>query len=99
VKRPLDIGPEAREDIDGAYAWYEGRRPGLGEQFIAELWKVFDRIEDSPRLYAIVYRGIRLATVRRFPFVVAYRARRDRVTILAVFHGSRGENAWKSRLP
>jgi hypothetical protein len=30
----LIFAPEAEQDIAEAYAWYEGRRPGLGEEFL-----------------------------------------------------------------
>ena len=29
----LIIAPEALQDLDEAYSWYEDRRPGLGEEF------------------------------------------------------------------
>jgi len=31
----LVIAPEAAQDIDEAYGWYEGRRAGLGEDFLS----------------------------------------------------------------
>jgi hypothetical protein len=30
----LIIAPEAQQDVDEAYSWYEDRRPGLGEEFL-----------------------------------------------------------------
>jgi len=30
----LVIASEAAQDIDEAYGWYEGRRTGLGEEFL-----------------------------------------------------------------
>jgi len=30
----LVIAPEAQQDVDEAYSWYEDRRPGLGEEFL-----------------------------------------------------------------
>ena len=33
----LIIAPEAQQDIDEAYSWYEDRRYGLGEAF--KKWK------------------------------------------------------------
>jgi len=29
----LILAPEAQQDINEAYSWYENRRPGLGEEF------------------------------------------------------------------
>jgi len=31
----LIIAPEAEHDLAEAYAWYEGRRVGLGEEFLS----------------------------------------------------------------
>ncbi len=31
MNRPLHFEPEVREEIDETFAWYEGRRAGLGE--------------------------------------------------------------------
>ncbi|HXH09488.1 MAG TPA: hypothetical protein VNP04_06975 [Alphaproteobacteria bacterium] len=31
----LIIAPEASHDLAEAYAWYEGRRVGLGEEFLS----------------------------------------------------------------
>jgi hypothetical protein len=31
----LVIAPEAEQDIAEAYSWYEGRRAGLGEEFLS----------------------------------------------------------------
>jgi hypothetical protein len=31
----LIIAPEAEQDLAEAYAWYEDRRPGLGEELLS----------------------------------------------------------------
>jgi hypothetical protein len=31
----LIIAPEAEQDLAEAYAWYEGQRSGLGEEFLS----------------------------------------------------------------
>ncbi len=33
----LTLAPEAEQDVAEAYAWYESRRPGLGEEFLIKL--------------------------------------------------------------
>ena len=30
----LIIAPEAQQDVDESYRWYENHRPGLGEEFL-----------------------------------------------------------------
>ena len=33
----LVVAAEAEQDILEAYVWYEGRRPGLGEEFLTSV--------------------------------------------------------------
>ena len=33
----LVIAPEVGQDLTEAYAWYEGRRAGLGEEFLSSV--------------------------------------------------------------
>ena len=33
----LIVAPEAEQDIAEAYEWYEGRRAGLGEEFMSSV--------------------------------------------------------------
>jgi plasmid stabilization system protein ParE len=48
-------------------------------------------------MHALVYRDVRKALVRRFPYAIFYRVRNARVVVLAVFHSKRDPNIWKSR--
>jgi hypothetical protein len=34
---PILVRPAAAADIDQAFLWYERRRPGLGDEFLAAL--------------------------------------------------------------
>ena len=52
MNRPLHFKPEVREEIDATYAWYEGRRTGLGEEFLVEVQAVLVRIQQFPELHA-----------------------------------------------
>lgn len=97
---PLIVNPEAEADLDEARIWYEARRPGLGSELLDCVREVFDRIRRTPRLYGKVFQDLRLALVRRFPYVVIYRVDDDQITIVAVYHtrrirgtGRRGRDA------
>jgi hypothetical protein len=41
---PAIIRPAAAAEIDEAYLWYESRRSGLGEEFLADVKQTLDRI-------------------------------------------------------
>jgi plasmid stabilization system protein ParE len=94
---PVVLRREARAEFDEAFDWYEQKRAGLGVEFAEQVQAVFDRISAMPELHAMVYKDVRKALVRRFPYSVFYRVRPGKVVVLAVFHGKRDPNVWKSR--
>ena len=94
---PLDYRPEVRNEIDAAYFWYEQQRTGLGEEFLTALRDQLDRIQDNPELYGVLYRQIRACLLRRFPYVVYFRALSDRINIIAVQHGHQKPSRWRRR--
>lgn len=49
-------------------------------------------------MHQVVYKGARRAGPRRFPYSVYYRVHADRVEVVAVQHGRRDPDDWKSRL-
>jgi plasmid stabilization system protein ParE len=51
----LIIAPEAQQDVDEAYSWYEDRRPGLGEEFLSCVDACIQTISRMPELYAKVH--------------------------------------------
>ena len=77
--------------------WYEGQREGLGIEFLTAVEKVFAYVSEFPESYAVEYRAVRRAGMRRFPYVVYYRIKGDTVEILAVLHGRRHPRVWRSR--
>ena len=48
---PAAYLPEAQDDIDAAFVWYEGHSAGLGDQFLEALREEVDRIRANPQLY------------------------------------------------
>lgn len=94
---PLAYHPAVRAEIDEAYGWYERQRPGLGEEFLVVLRDYLDRIRLNPEMYGLVYRDVRAVPLRRFPYIVYYRAMPDRVIVMAVQHGKRHPRRWRSR--
>lgn len=45
----------------------------------------------------MVWKDVRFCRTRRFPYVVYYRVKADRVEVLAVLHGRRDPADWKRR--
>ena len=63
----LVIAPEAELDIAEAFVWYEGRRAGLGEEFLSLVDACMESIRRRPELYPVVHEGYRRYLIRRFP--------------------------------
>ena len=66
----LILAPEAEQDVAEAYAWYEARRIGLGEEFLSCIDACIAAICRAAEMYAIVYESYRRGVVRRFPYMV-----------------------------
>ena len=94
---PVILLPEARQEFDDAYDWYENRRAGLGETFADQVQRVLDRIAVMPRLHATVLGDVRKAVVKQFPYCVFYREEASCVRVLSVFHTSRDPKVWQDR--
>jgi plasmid stabilization system protein ParE len=93
------VAPEAELDIDEAYAWYEGRRVGLGEEFLSCVDSCIHTICRQPEMYAFVHENYRRALVRRFPFAVFYEYEKNTVTVYCIMHTARSPQRWRERLP
>jgi plasmid stabilization system protein ParE len=98
VTRQLIIRPEAEAELAEAFAWYEDRRPGLGADFMLCADAVFGGILRSPQQYPRVYRTIRRALTRRFPYEVCFVEDDERVVVLSVFHAKRNPKHWQDRV-
>ena len=91
------IRPEAEQDIAQASDWYDAQREGLGEEFEHAVDVCLRRIERMPEATRVVFQEVRRARISRFPYLVYYRIENGEVVILAVVHGHRGPEVWRTR--
>jgi hypothetical protein len=70
----LVIAPEADLDVAAAYVWYEGRRAGLGEDFLSSVDACLGSSRRRPEMYPVVHEGYHRALVHGFPYAVFYKA-------------------------
>jgi plasmid stabilization system protein ParE len=90
--------PEAQADLLRTRDWYERQRFGLGDIFSVSVEQVVNRIETMPQMYAMVFRDVRRAKLRTFPYLIYYRVLSDRIEVIAILHGSRDPKLWQERL-
>jgi plasmid stabilization system protein ParE len=100
----LELHPEARAELRSAALWYDERRSGLGDEFIAEVWAALDRIGNATESYP-AWPGtrpadppIRKATIQRYPYLIAFEKHEQHVLILAVAHAKRRPLYWLTRV-
>src|SRR5262245_16084677 len=79
----------AADDIARAYAWYERRREGLGEEFLERVPASVDAVLQNAAGYPVLHRHTRRALVSRFPYGLLYRIDGDVVVFVACFHTRR----------
>jgi toxin ParE1/3/4 len=100
--KPLFLVATARHELHGAVRRYEESRPGLGEEFLAEVKRLLDRIaseastfpkwrDDRPYRKAVM--------THRFPFVIFFEIREEQIRVLAIAHGKRRPGYWLRRPP
>ncbi len=95
---PLVFHPAVHPEVEAAYRWYEQQRAGLGDDLLAELEAVYHRLEQTPQMHQVIYKDVRRALPRRFPYAVLYRVHTDRIEIIAVHHSRRDPSHWQSRV-
>jgi plasmid stabilization system protein ParE len=90
--------PEADAELVEARQWYARQREDLDQEFMECIDDALSRVLRDPDLYPIVYRNLRRAVVRRFPFAVFYEITMDEIQVVAVFHSRRDPERWQSRV-
>lgn len=100
----VDLHPEARAELYSSALWYEERRDGLGNDFIAAIDAAVGRIAKAPQSFPR-WTGtekasavIRKALVERFPYVIAFGDHEHYGVVLAVAHQKRRPLYWLARI-
>jgi plasmid stabilization system protein ParE len=96
---PLVVSAAAEADIQDAFAWYDRRGSRLGQEFLSAVVSAAALIDQSPQLYAPVYRDVRRARLRRFPYALFYRVVDDVVVVFACMHLRRNPRRWMDQDP
>lgn len=95
----INIREEAVVDLQSSVRWYNEQKEGLGTEFLDDLDSAIQVLKDGPLMFQIVHRDLRRLTLTRFPFIIVYQVQGNVVTVLRVFHTSRGPRGWKRMRP
>jgi plasmid stabilization system protein ParE len=93
-----EFHPEAELEFYEAALRYESEVPELGRRFTDEVERVVNVLLEHPEMGARVDEALRHFVLRRFPFSVVYGVTADLMYIVAVAHGSREPEYWRSRV-
>jgi plasmid stabilization system protein ParE len=96
VARDVVFRPQAEDELLEVRAWYDGRRPGLGQEFGEELGALIARIAERPLAFPAVHGETRRAVLHRFPYAIYFRLAGEVVIVLAV-HGRQHPSRWGRR--
>lgn len=93
----LIFAPLARAEIVEALDWYEVRAQGMGRRLFGEIDALALRIVANPPQFPVVYKTVRRARLRQFPYSLFFRIEDEIVHVLACFHASREPRRWQRR--
>ncbi len=90
--------PEVEEDVIAGYVWYEGKSPGLGEEFLRMFYAFAGELPRNPLLYPKVHKEFRRRLLRRFPYAIYFTVEDDRIIVFGLFHCARDPRTVKAKL-
>lgn len=89
--------PAARLELIEAQNWYESEAAGLGRFFRQAMNGLIARMIANPRQFPVVFRNVRRALLRRFPYALFFVFDGDALVVIACFHASRDPEQWQRR--
>jgi toxin ParE1/3/4 len=97
----VEFRPEVEDDLAEAVGWYESRQPGLGRDFMDEIFRVWDSLAENPLLGSRRHpaKNIRWRYPDRFPWRVIYEVVETERTVVvaAILHAARDDRHWRRR--
>ncbi|RVU33595.1 type II toxin-antitoxin system RelE/ParE family toxin [Rheinheimera riviphila] len=90
-------GIEAEFDVEETFKYYQGKRPGLGDDFLLCVEEALQKIQRNPFIYREIYQDLRRISIHRFPYRILYFVQNHNVVVTAVFHARKAPSAWTDR--
>jgi plasmid stabilization system protein ParE len=87
----------ARAELIEAQDWYEGEASGTGRRFRQALDVLVERLSANPRQFPVVFKNVRRALLRRFPYSLFFVLDEQTLLVIACFHASRDPLQWQRR--
>ncbi|OGQ77320.1 MAG: hypothetical protein A2289_00160 [Deltaproteobacteria bacterium RIFOXYA12_FULL_58_15] len=108
MPKRIRIAAEAEEELRSAIAWYNERRPKLGDELYAEAVDALDRLRETP-VGAVPAHGstavpapgstakdpVWRVFLKRFPYSVVYMVKGEEIQVIAFAHFKRRPGYWR----
>jgi plasmid stabilization system protein ParE len=91
------FGHAARTELIEAQDWYEGEASGLGRRFRRAIDVLAERMSANPRQFPVVFKNVRRALLRGFPYALFFVVEHETLLVIACFHASRDPLQWQKR--
>jgi len=94
----IEFHPKASEELETSAKFYETKVAGLGIEFLNEIERMIQVLEDTPLLGVELEVPFRRAVLHRFPFSLIYTAEANTLWFIAVAHHKLKPDYWKARV-
>jgi plasmid stabilization system protein ParE len=89
--------PAAKAEFIEAQDWYEGEAKGTGRRFRQAIDVLVERMSANPQQFPVVFKNVRRALLRRFPYSLFFVLEDQTALVIACFHASRDPVQWQER--
>ncbi len=90
--------PEVEQEVIEAVLWYEIQNVGLGDELFMMIDEKINEVITNPLQFEIVFKNVRRAIVKKFPYSLFYIIDERKIIIIAIIHQSRNPEIWKKRI-
>jgi plasmid stabilization system protein ParE len=97
VTLPVEFALEAEAELYAAEQWYGGPAAPPAQAFLRAIHARLADIQRFPASHQLVYRNLRRAPLRRYPYAIIYRVERERIVVVSIFHVRRDPRIWQER--
>lgn len=84
-KYNITIEEDAKIDIADSFDWYSNISSIVADNFLIELKKCIDYLEENPNQFKIAYKDFRQIPLKKYPFVLLYKVQDTTVKVYRVF--------------
>lgn len=95
--RNVRFHPQAEQEVQRAFRWYNERSPAAAQGFLADLDHAVLRVTEAPTRWPCYQGPARRYIFQQFPFSLIYRITDDAIDVIAVAHHRRRPGYWSDR--